>query len=62
MSFNRVLLDDEVVCFKQDGDLVRSWHETLLGAYLGEEQTMFPEQAIAELFWYHRSGYQLYTE
>ena len=62
MSFNRVLLDDECVCFQQEGDLVRSWHETLLGSYLGEEETMFPEQACAQLYWFHKSGYQVSTQ
>ena len=62
MSLTRVMLDDEQVCFSQEGDRVRSWHETLLGSYLGEEQTLFPEQAIAEIYWYHKGGYQITTQ
>ena len=55
------MLDDEFVCFKQQGNLVRSWHETLLGSYLGEEEMMFPEQACAQLYWFVKSGYQVTT-
>ena len=62
MSFHRVMLDDEFVCFKQQGNLVRSWHETLLGSYLGEEDMMFPEQACAQLYWFVKSGYQVTTQ
>ena len=63
MSFNRVLLDGcEVRCFQQVGDIVHTWHETILGTYLGEEELMSPEAACGWLFYYHRNGCQLWTD
>ena len=63
MSRNTVVLDDELWVFDHEtDDRVVSYKTTLLGSYLGEQEVLSSAQAIAQIYWCYRSGYQVTTE
>ena len=63
MSRNTVMLDDSLWVFDQVNDTrVIAYKTTYLGKFIGEQETMTPEQAISQLMWLHKSGYQVSTE
>ena len=62
MSRNTVVLDDELWVFDQTSeDTVVSYKTTFLGKFIGEQELLTPEQAIAQVYWCHKSGYQVTT-
>ena len=63
MSRNTVVLDDELWVFDhKSNDCVVSYKTTLLGKFLGEQELMTSDQAIAQIYWCHNSGYQVTSE
>ena len=62
MSRNTVVLDDELWVFEQTSeDTVVSYKTTFFGKFIGEQELLTPEQAIAQVYWCHKSGYQVTT-
>jgi len=63
MSRNTVVLDDQLWVFDHlADDNVLAYKATYLGKFIGEFERMTSSQAIAQILWCHKSGYQITTE
>lgn len=63
MSRNTVMLDDSLWVFDQiNEDQVVSYKTSYLGKFIGEQELMTPTQAISQIMWLAKSGYQVTTE
>lgn len=63
MSRNTVVLDNELWVFDHiNDDNVLSYKTTYFGKFIGEQELLSSTQAIAQIVWCHKSGYQVTTE